>query len=389
MKVHIHVGPGHHEKILLEGILEKGISHSFSNYHPSYIFQEDSCKPKASSFYELVKFLSWGLSNRFKKLRNRNRHLNFTYKTYDLVTSWNISNVEVLFCWPQVSLNTIRKAKKEGAIIIIDYPIPEIDTWEKWLSDECKIHSIEVAHSQFSKNIASRMKKEIELADFISVPSKFVYDSFKKSGVKKGKLITNNYGIDTNFFVPTEFPKPENAKLTVIFVGTIEIRKGVHYLIEAMNSLIGYPIELRLVGIMKNDITLLWPPETIPENIKLIGQKTKEEIKHELSTADVMVMPSLLEGLSLTILESLACGTPVIATENSGGPELIENFKNGFVIKARSPQAIASKLLWCLDNRKELVQMRKNSRHSVLDGFKKEDYLLRFFQQILLRNESN
>ena len=62
------------------------------------------------------------------------------------------------------------------------------------------------------------------------------------------------------------------------------------------------------------------------------------------SNSDVFVLPSIEDGLALVIAEALACGCPVIATENSGASDLFLNGKEGFIIKARSVDCILEKL---------------------------------------------
>lgn len=363
----------------MDGLTTHKIPFSYSNYHPHYEFfdRTRSNSPVNSWLYSMSKYLSWGISNRIKVLRKNNRHLNVTYSVYDYVTARNIQNPDVLFCWPQVSLYTAKKVKNNGGKVIMDYPIPHIHTWEKWLNEEKSSFGLPNMHSTFSSVIAKRMLKEIELVDLILVPSRFVYDSFIDHGVASDKLVLNNYGIDTNYFTPVS-QKSEQKKLSVLFVGTVEIRKGVHYLLDAVKKLNGELIELRIAGTFHSELYhLIHQSDMAHKNIRLLGQLPKDQIKEEMNKADVMVMPSMLEGLSLTILEGMACGTPVISTWNAGGPEVIEDMVNGFLIPPRDVSALSEKLNWCIEHKDELEAMGLKARAKILDKNTKEHYINR------------
>ena len=74
-----------------------------------------------------------------------------------------------------------------------------------------------------------------------------------------------------------------------------------------------------------------------------------DKLKKYYSSSDVMVQPSIEEGLSLVIAEALACGCPVIATENTGASDLFTNNKEGFIIKPQSSKSITEKLEFFLE----------------------------------------
>ena len=73
-------------------------------------------------------------------------------------------------------------------------------------------------------------------------------------------------------------------------------------------------------------------------------------------------MPSLIEGFGLVYLESLACGTPVIATPNTGAADLISEGEEGFIVDIRNVEALAERILWCYEHRRELALMRPKAR---------------------------
>jgi glycosyltransferase involved in cell wall biosynthesis len=87
-----------------------------------------------------------------------------------------------------------------------------------------------------------------------------------------------------------------------------------------------------------------------------------EELRRQYRAADVFVLPSLAEGFGHVLLEALACGTPVITTTRSAGPDLIRNGREGFVVGPADSVALAGALQWCLDRPAELAAMRRAAR---------------------------
>jgi len=87
------------------------------------------------------------------------------------------------------------------------------------------------------------------------------------------------------------------------------------------------------------------------------------------SLAEFSLLPSIYEAVSLSGLESLACGTPVIGTNVGGIPEFIKNGKTGFLVEPKSSQAIADAANRMLDTPELLSQMRRDCREFVVSDF--------------------
>ena len=379
MKIHLQVGPGHHDSILIEGLVGHGLDFTVSRYFPAYRFDEymqgKLVADETSLSYNWIKWLIWGVSSKVKRLRSRNSHLDLTYELYDRITANKIQDSNLIFGWAQTSLFTFRKAKQNGISTVLDYPIPHILTWQEQLIIEAEKFSIKRLHSIFSRKMVDRMLEEIELADFVSVPSEFVQNSFLNHGVAMEKLIFNSYGIDTTRFA-YHLPSRADSKLKVVFVGSIEIRKGVHYLLEAVSKLDPEKIDVTLVGTVHDDFKSFAVKYSTQKNINWLGQQRKEVVVKEMQQADVMVMPSILEGLSLS------CGTPVISTTNAGGLGVIQDGTDGFIVPIRDHEAIALKLDWCIRNREQLRSMRPLASNKIKLHYTQEHYVERFIKKV-------
>ena len=106
---------------------------------------------------------------------------------------------------------------------------------------------------------------------------------------------------------------------------------------------------------------------SLGKNIRFLGAKKPEEIPYYYNAADVFILPSLSEGRPNTVLEALASGTAIIATDIPGTREIIENNKNGILIEPKNSLDIVRSVISLIENKKLLEKLRKQSRKSLMD----------------------
>jgi glycosyltransferase involved in cell wall biosynthesis len=187
----------------------------------------------------------------------------------------------------------------------------------------------------------AREEAEYEQADVITVPSQFALASFLACGVNKAKLRKTRYGVDLSRFRPAG--EPANDRFDVLAVGQVSFRKGIPYLLDAFRQLKHPRKRLTIVGAMFPEIQT-WLRGRKLDDVQFIGPKPQAELPGLMSRAHVFVLASIEEGLGLVLAQAMACGCPVIATENSGGPDLITEGVEGFIVPIRDPSAIAERL---------------------------------------------
>ena len=183
---------------------------------------------------------------------------------------------------------------------------------------------------------------------------------------KKQKIGIIFNGTDIDGFYPNESLK-NNDKFIITMGGTrITARKGISYLIEALSVLIPkYPnIFLCLVGEgnekenLKNQIKKL----NLDSFVKFIDVVPHEEIAFYYQEASLFVSASFNEGMSNVMLEALATGLPIIATETGGTKELVKDGLNGFVTKMKDAQDLAKKIEIIIKNDELRRRMGQESR---------------------------
>jgi glycosyltransferase involved in cell wall biosynthesis len=139
----------------------------------------------------------------------------------------------------------------------------------------------------------------------------------------------------------------------VLFVGQLGQRKGISYLMEALKRL-AVPWKLTLVG-----QPIARPPameKALSENT-WVATAPHEEVLRLMREHDVLVFPSLFEGLGLVNLEAMSQGMVVIPTPNTGAQDLFKDGDGGFVVPIRSADAIAERLTQLGEDRALLARM--------------------------------
>jgi len=176
-------------------------------------------------------------------------------------------------------------------------------------------------------------------------------------GIEARKTVVIHNGVDQTKFIPgntTELRK--QLKLSsdikyVLFIGNFQIEKGLVYLIEAVKQCKRNNFQLLIIGSgpLESEIKALVSKLKMDDRINFLGRKDHQEIPDYLSAVDVLCLPSLREGCPNVVLESLSCGTPVVASNVGAVPEIITTKEYGEIVEPKNPASIAAGLSQVLD----------------------------------------
>jgi glycosyltransferase involved in cell wall biosynthesis len=231
------------------------------------------------------------------------------------------------------------RAQSLGAKYICDRGSAHLRYTEKVLSEEHRHWGLPGTITP--ERFIAREEIEYAQADAITVPSEFARRSFVEMGVAPEKLHKIPYGVRLDRFRPVA--EPAKDCFEVLFVGSVSLRKGFPYLLQAFAQLRHPHKRLRIVGGLSREIGRILP--RLPqENVEFVGHISQEQLPAVMSSSHVMVLASIEEGLALVQAQALACGCPLICSTNSGGEDLITDGVEGFVVPIRSPEAIAARL---------------------------------------------
>lgn len=192
--------------------------------------------------------------------------------------------------------------------------------------------------------MVDRQLREYDEAEYISVPSGFVFQTFLDRGVPADRLLRIPYGADTRFFTPGG---PPRRPFRIVAVG-LSLRKGTPYLLEAAARLgvtgdrQAPDMEVCLAGAVAPDLAPSL--RRTPARFRLLGALSHADLAALYRTASVFVLPSVEEGMALSVLEALASGLPVVVTPNTGAADVITHGREGLIVSAGDAAALARAL---------------------------------------------
>lgn len=264
--------------------------------------------------------------------------------------------------------------KHAGCNCVLNYPIAHHSYIKAFVAEEAEREPDFAATlpdwtGTAKSSEIQHLDEEIDLADFILVGSNFVRDSFVVQGVPPEKLIVVPYGADVRRFSPPpeksgkRLPGDCSNGLNLLYVGHINQRKGISYLLRAYAAFQGPDTRLRVVGSYYGNPDALTPYRELFEHIPHAPQTALANYYRE---ADVFVFPTLIEGMPLVVLEAMASGLPVITTPNGPG-DIVRDGVDGFVVPIRNADAIVEKLEYLRSHPEERLRMGRNARQRALE----------------------
>ena len=182
-------------------------------------------------------------------------------------------------------------------------------------------------------------------------------------------------GVDTEYFQPAangmQKSNESHAALRLLFVGRVVYQKGLDILFHALGRLRDYAWQLTVVGDgpLRESLNHLAEDLGIADRIKFVGWVNRDELPAIYQQADVFVFPSRHEGMSNVVLEAMASGLPVIASDIAGNQELIISGENGFLIKPEVGSELGEVLEQIMRQPRVLPAMGEKAQHYINQHF--------------------
>jgi len=148
------------------------------------------------------------------------------------------------------------------------------------------------------------------------------------------------------------------AENQVIYVGRLSKEKGVDVLLEASKGM--QKANIFIIGSGPDESNLRSKAKQLP-NITFLGARPRSEALRYIRGSDVLVLPSLLEGLSTVMLEAMALKTPVVATKVGGNTEVMSHMETGLLVERGQPQALADAVNMLLQRRRLAGTLAENA----------------------------
>lgn len=222
----------------------------------------------------------------------------------------------------------------------------------------------------WNKRLLERCQDEIDNTDYFIVASNFVKQGLVHCGVNESQIKVVPYG--SNVVNDIQYKThDENKKCRFLFVGQVNYRKGITYLLDVISEMTDFA-DLTVVGSYKENDWFVKKYKSF-NNIHFTGLVTIDKMKNIYSEADVFVIPSFAEGMAQVGIEAMACGLPIICTYNSGVADIVNDGGSGFIIPCGDKAALKDKIVWFLNNKSKIGEMGENARN-VATEFTWESY---------------
>ena len=205
---------------------------------------------------------------------------------------------------------------------------------------------INVLHGETTGKISSSYEKDaLSWADVITVISKEAYEYYTKLGFKVS-LVPNAIDI-------LSLPKKKERLYDkqIIFAGRLSKEKGILDLID-MATKLPKDVHVVILGTGPEEEKIKESAKS-HSNIHYMGYIPKERTISLIRGSDILVQPSLAEGISSTILEAMACKTPIITTNVGGNQELLNHGKSGIVLEPNSSQKLLEETIDLINNKEK------------------------------------
>lgn len=242
---------------------------------------------------------------------------------------------DVFLAYSYAALEALRAARGRGALTVVDQIDPARVEWELVQEEARRWPAYADPEPAPPAGYYERAQAEWREAEVTLVNSEWSRQAVIRQGADPARVhvIPLAYEADA---APAPAAPAGTRPLTVLWLGTVLLRKGIAYLVEAARRLADEPVRFLVAGpIGIRDEAR----RQAPANIEWLGPVPRSEASRTYRSADVFVLPTISDGFAITQVEALAHGLPVIATPNCGA--VVDDGRTGFLVPARDADALA------------------------------------------------
>jgi glycosyltransferase involved in cell wall biosynthesis len=231
---------------------------------------------------------------------------------------------QAVVCAENCAYETFRTAKQRGMKKIYDCPGHNTKLLQEATEEAARRTGLPFVSAADTTETTRRKEVEIDLADVVLTYSDFHTDGVVARGVLRERIVQIPLWTDSVFWQPPAIMRNRSGPLKVLFAGGINLRKGVPFLIEAVRALSPHA-RLTMVGCLD--------PDTKPclagceDFVTVYAAVDKQTLRSVYHAHDVLVLPSLGDSFGFVALEAMACGLPVILTDNCGAPVPVSSWR--------------------------------------------------------------
>lgn len=173
--------------------------------------------------------------------------------------------------------------------------------------------------------------------------------------------------------LPEPLPRQTEYPIEILSVGRMSAEKGQLGLIEALAQMVSNGVDARLTlvgdGPLRQSIQNAVDQRGLGDRIRMKGALAESETLMEIARCDAFVLPSLMEGLPVVLMEAMALGKPVVAPHVAGIPELVEHRITGLLFRPGDWGDLAEKTMQLIKDKTVAAEMGTQGRLRVMEEF--------------------
>lgn len=264
---------------------------------------------------------------------------------------------DLCYAFTQVALESFAWCVARRVPTILESPNGHIDNFRRVYVEEHAAWCGSRYLGHPTEAMAARVRREYELARRIRVSSGWTRESLTTGGVPRERIAEIEQPVDVARYRPANASRSLTGPLRVCFVGSLDLRKGFVYLLEAFAGLDPSAFWLEIVGATGDRCSRRLLDERLPSNATC----APGDPRPAYGRAEVFALPTLEDGSPFAVAEAMASGVPVIVTSDCGAAEWVRP-GTGWVVPPRDVHALRRALEDALARRADLPQMGRQAR---------------------------
>ena len=236
--------------------------------------------------------------------------------------------------------------------------------------------------SLYKKAFNSIAQYTIDNADIVRAVSSSTEEqvlSFNKSK----NVVRFPAWIDFEVYKNVAPTREDNLIYKILFIGSVTDRKKPHMVIEALPKLNNKNVEFHIVGPTPNQQYLeriynLIDEYNLEDKVFIHGIKDRDEVIEFYKTSNLMILPSVSEGLARVIFESQVTSCPVLVTDAPGMQDIVIDGQTGFVFESNNLESLVLKMNEVFDDYNQSIQIGRNAKDFILENFSEDKFKFSF-----------
>jgi len=325
-----------------------------------FAFPASSCRPLAPTVVLWPTLARGRLRMPFKFLgKKRGRFL------HDCIVARRIERlagqIDIVHTWPLGAAKTLEAAAKYGIPTVLERPNAHTGFAMEVVRQECKRLGVALPPDHEHAYNPDKLRKEEEeyrLAYRLLCPSDFVVRTFLDKGFPRDKLVRHQYGFDRATYYPNGRREDTRCGLTMLFAGVCDVRKGVHYALEAwLRSPAHRDGTFLIAGEFLPAYAEKLAPMLSDPSVRVLGHRN--DMPQLMRESDIVILPSIEEGYPLVIAEAMGSGCVPLASEACA--ESVRHMETGLVHQVGDVAALTNHITMLSQDRNLLERLRAAS----------------------------